>query len=110
MAETRTITCDYCRKSSPISDVKMVSLSPEKVVTLCSACRVKYKSSEKKTEPKKEDDGKKPYFCTRCRYKFKFNPKGFASLKCPYCGKSDKVIEYKVPSADELVKRADNFE
>jgi len=31
------------------------------------------------------------YLCTRCNYKFRFDDDGVTSLRCPYCGKPDKL-------------------
>lgn len=107
MDETRTIICDYCRKSVPVADVKMVALSDEKIATLCSICRAKQKIAAKKPIIKNDEPKKQLFFCTRCRYKFKFNKESASNLRCPYCGNSDKVIEYKVPSVDQLIKSAD---
>ena len=42
------------------------------------------------------------YICTRCKYKFKHNPAGEVFLKCPYCGKDDRIIEDK--AANSIVK------
>lgn len=47
---------------------------------------------------KLDDDEETPqkmlYYCSRCRYKFRHNPHGETNLRCPYCGRTDKVSEY----------------
>ncbi|MFH1505593.1 MAG: hypothetical protein ABIE94_01235 [archaeon] len=53
---------------------------------------------------------KETYMCTRCNYKFKFNPKSNHVLMCPYCSKSDKVIKPKTQTADRLLKNSDDSE
>lgn len=103
MAE-RKMTCDKCRKAVPIPDIKYVVKGNGKAA-LCSECRAKGKEAGKKTKEKVPE--KKPYFCVRCRYKFKWRASGDTLLKCPYCGKPDKLIEDIAPDADKLLREID---
>ena len=52
---------------------------------------------------------KKGYICVPCNFKFKANPlKGALGVRCPYCGKPDKVMEDSL-NADALVKEASEY-
>jgi len=100
--DAREIVCSRCKKLKPVSDIKYESKSGEKLVALCSVCRSK-KNVDSNIKAKKTSK-KLIYYCTRCRYKFNFDPDRGSALKCPYCGRDDKVSEYKNPSAAELLK------
>jgi DNA-directed RNA polymerase subunit RPC12/RpoP len=105
MADERQMICDRCRRAVPISDMKYMPKGDGGRIGLCSACRAKFNPEEEiKKEAKKAIGSKKQYFCTRCRYKFTYDPKSITNLKCPYCGKEDHVIEHKMQSADKLLK------
>jgi transcription initiation factor IIE alpha subunit len=104
----RMMICEKCRKSVPISDIKYLPVGKDSMTAVCTDCRDKNKVMEKLNAPPKKEVERPAYFCTRCRYKFKYNPQGDTALKCPYCGKTDKVVENKTPSADTLVKNAYN--
>lgn len=106
MENGREMICDRCRKAVPFSDIKYMNKSDGSITSRCSACRNKNKIEIKKESEKKEAM-KKTYRCSRCNYKFNFNTGGSATLRCPYCGKADKVSEYKVVSADELIKNSE---
>lgn len=94
--------CERCRKSVPISDMKYVPKEDGGRVGLCNACRARSSAAKSIAAAKKEE--KIPYFCTRCRYKFKHDPRGLTNLQCPYCGKADKIMEHKPTSADQLLR------
>jgi DNA-directed RNA polymerase subunit RPC12/RpoP len=102
----REMTCEMCRKAMPISDIKYMPKGDSKVA-LCSKCRAKVKSKTEKKESASDLPGKKAYFCVRCRYKFKYRPGTHTLLRCPYCGKSDKIIEDIAPDADKLLRDVD---
>jgi protein-arginine kinase activator protein McsA len=106
----RKMICDRCHKAVPLADVKYLPKGNSSKMALCSLCRQQTlpenalgKSSGSKVLAK----NKRPeYFCGRCRFKFKYTADGATNLKCPYCGKSDKIVEYKTGSADMLVQNA----
>lgn len=106
----RKMICDRCHKAVPLADVKYLPKGNSSKMALCSACRqqtLPEGSPGKSSSSKVLAKNKRPeYFCGRCRFKFKFTGDGATNLKCPYCGKTDKIIEYKVNSADALVKNA----
>lgn len=97
--------CDRCHKSVPIPDIKYLPKGKDSRIALCSACRSKTDIMKEINESvKKAVPQKKVYFCSRCKFKFKFDPKGVSNLSCPYCGKADRVVEHKMDSADALLK------
>ena len=92
MEDKRQMVCDRCHRSAPISEMRFVPKGNDAKLTLCSGCRKEHVSEQKEMLDKKAvDSSKKNYFCGRCRYKFQFNPTGVTNMKCPYCGKPDKV-------------------
>ena len=104
--DIRTMACDLCKKSSPVSDMRYM-LRSGKRMALCQSCRGRTEGAAQpqvtiKKEVKKLAT-KQPYFCAQCRYKFKADA-GYGTPKCPYCGKTNKVTEVKETSADELLK------
>ena len=115
------MVCDRCRKSVPVSDVKYIPKPTGGFTQLCSICRDRNKTSKPETleiiRPKKQvikekireakhthaDMSRTNYFCTRCNYQFKYGLDGVTVLRCPYCGKSDKVSEWN-GGAESLVR------
>lgn len=106
--DTRKMICDRCRKAVPISDVRYIPKGESKIA-LCSACRAK-SAVQKGAAASSKEPQKQLYICSRCNYKFSYNPRGLSELKCPYCGQSKTVKKYKALSADRLVKAADKEE
>lgn len=106
--DSRQMICGRCHNPVAVSDIQYIPTGVGAKIALCSACRAKSNivSSSGPVRRKEVPPGKNQYFCARCRYKFKFNSSGLSSLKCPYCGKNDKVKEYKDLSAQELIKTA----
>jgi uncharacterized CHY-type Zn-finger protein len=100
--EERKILCERCRGFFPFTEVRFVPRGENQKIALCVKCREKAKTEPEKTG--KPDSNKQPFFCGRCRYKFKLDPSGHTNLKCPYCGKDDKIIPDKVPSTDKLLE------
>lgn len=123
MEDTRKITCEGCRKTVSVSDIRYVLKGKENRMALCSECRARAdvsnlvkKESEKTTfkKPipavsKTPADGRKIFICERCKYKFKFDMKSPSGLKCPYCGKSDKLIQDNATSATNLLSEVDEM-
>ena len=48
-------------------------------------------------------DSREAFFCVRCRYKFKAKDGITKALKCPFCGKTDKIIQDKKETSDNLI-------
>ncbi len=109
--DTRKALCERCRKFVSIKDIKYLPKGDSSRMALCTSCLKSFnQAADKKKASSKilNMSGGASYFCARCRYKFTFNPQGNASLRCPYCGKSDKVTENKNLDADSLLKVAED--
>lgn len=98
MAEQRLITCYRCRRPTPFDDIKYI-LRGEYKVALCDRCREQSEAQQKSAPARKASSRHEvtpqskriPYMCSRCNYKFRFDAQGQAPLRCPYCGKPDKL-------------------
>ena len=53
---------------------------------------------------------KEKFLCMRCKYKFLHDRDSERILRCPFCGKEDKVIEDKPMPAEDLVSSSDDSE
>lgn len=102
--ESKKVLCDRCKKLVPTSHVRYVPVGKDYIKVLCRECRL----GKPKPVPAKVSD-KKEFYCSRCKYKFKHDPKGSTNLRCPYCGKKDKVDERKNIPAEKLLKESDDF-
>jgi transcription initiation factor IIE alpha subunit len=108
--DRRLIICDRCKKSVPISSIRYVPVGKDTMIRVCSNCRTKGGEKEKITSasaPGKEVKPKRTYYCSRCNYKFKYDPNSNITLRCPYCAKADKLEESNEVSADKLIREAD---
>lgn len=105
MSDERMLTCGRCKKSVPVSTIQYMPKGDGGVIALCSECRAqKVVKSAIKPKPTTDSSIKKiNYLCERCNYKFSYNPDGHALLKCPYCGKNDKLKDLSSTSAENLV-------
>lgn len=114
MLDKRKMLCDRCKGSVPVVDVKYV-MSGTKMLALCSDCRGQQNVANPKpivkeqspiVVPKEQSavaSGKKTYFCERCKYEFRHDPKGVTNLVCPYCGKVDRVVPESKRAAHKLL-------
>jgi DNA-directed RNA polymerase subunit RPC12/RpoP len=109
IADERMLTCGRCKKSVSISKIQYLPRGDGSVIALCSSCREqKAVKTEIKPKPKSPSASQKiNYLCTRCNYKFSFDPSGNANLKCPYCSKADKLKDTSIHSAGNLLKSND---
>jgi protein-arginine kinase activator protein McsA len=101
--DDRAVLCQKCLKHVPISEIKSIPKGDGRKMNLCKDCMDKAKIMEKRET---RVSNKAPYFCLRCRYKFKFDPRSQAQLKCPYCGRSDQITEDNVG----LVREVDDYD
>lgn len=107
MVESREMICGRCHNPAPISEIQYVPVGVGSKIAMCASCRAKSNLNSSSVPRSKEvSPGKNQYFCSRCRYRFKFTQSSMTNLKCPYCGKTDKIKEYKDLSAEELIKTA----
>jgi DNA-directed RNA polymerase subunit RPC12/RpoP len=104
--DERQMICDRCRRAVPWPQIKYLPKGKDQRIALCDECRAKFTAGDTDDKKKAKSAAKKSYICARCRYKFTLDPSGVTNLKCPYCGKDDKIVENKVPSADRLIKSA----
>ena len=51
---------------------------------------------------------KEKFICIRCNYRFKHDMSSERILKCPFCGKTDKIAEDKPTQADDLIKASED--
>lgn len=107
MEDNRHMICDRCRKATLIKDMRYMPDGKGSRTALCRECREKI-AVKTNTKPAERSSQKTIYNCTRCNYKFKFDPKGITNLHCPYCGKSDRLEKYKTKSAEEYIKMSDD--
>jgi protein-arginine kinase activator protein McsA len=110
MEDTRKALCERCRKFVSVTDIKYLPKGDDSRMALCKSCLKGFNvADEKKKQAAKSASlsSGKSYFCSRCNYKFNYNPASNAVLRCPYCGKSDKALEDKEIDADTLLREDD---
>ncbi len=97
--QMRTL-CSACRAQTSVQDPKQtVTKQPmypksQMQPKVPSAADLSRKVEAAKPRQVSDESGQKVnYICERCMYKFKYNTKSKTELKCPYCGRSDKVKE-----------------
>ncbi len=104
-----TVICERCRKAVPAASVKYVQKGVDSKIILCADCRAKNPSfAESIKSAAKKESMKQRYLCTRCKYNFKYSLNSQSVLKCPYCGKDDRLSEMQPMSADEFLKLTDD--
>jgi DNA-directed RNA polymerase subunit RPC12/RpoP len=111
--DSRQILCERCRKFVTLSQIRYMPKGNDSRMALCQKCLALF-NVEAEKKKKVSDENKRllnrpSYFCSRCRYKFKFDAGSSANLRCPYCGKSDKVIEEKQTDTDTLIRQAGDY-
>lgn len=89
--DEREALCDKCRRPTLVTDIKYVAKGDGSRQALCSRCRNKTITSQIKPTTQKTSD-KQIYVCGRCGYRFKFDTYGVSQLRCPYCGRTDKLV------------------
>ncbi|MBN2459735.1 hypothetical protein JXB28_05615 [Candidatus Woesearchaeota archaeon] len=107
--DKRLIICDRCKKTVPISSIRYVPVGKDTMIRVCSNCRQKGGDADK-AAPAVSSKPAKPrvsYYCSRCKFKFKYDPESNATLRCPYCAKADKIKKDEGVSAEKILKEAD---
>lgn len=97
MKEERKMICDRCRGAVPIKEMRYLPKGKEERMALCGKCREELS----KPLPDKKESARTYYFCIRCNYKFKQGTQFDTNLKCPFCGKGDKIADYGQLSSNE---------
>ena len=105
MVEAKKLRCERCKKLAYISDIKIIDRDGTKV-NMCKTCITQQDFSKREQRVPTPDSSKVPFFCGRCRYKFRINPQKGPAV-CPYCGKADKVLETKEVDSERLVQEAE---
>lgn len=99
-----TIICERCRRAVPVTSVKYVQKGIDSKIILCTDCRAKNpRFAESIKDATKKEYSKQNYLCTRCKYKFKYSVNSQSVLKCPYCGKDDRLSEMQPMSAEDIL-------
>lgn len=91
IGDERETLCDKCRRPTLVTDIKYTAKGDGTRLALCSKCRNKNIASQIKQTPAQKTSDKQTYVCGRCGYRFRFDTFGVAQLRCPYCGRTDKL-------------------
>lgn len=92
-----TRTCERCKTATPLNKVKLFPKDKETNLLVCEKCHQELSRPRlvSRTKPLPQAEYAK-YFCTRCKYPFRADSLKvdvIYNLKCPYCGKDDKLLE-----------------
>ena len=106
MIQERAILCGKCSKSVPIGDGKyVVKTSNGMPIAMCTSCRNSWESSNRKKKPEENvKELRKIFLCHSCGYKFRFNMSSSSRVKCPFCGRADRIEEDREDFAEKLVR------
>lgn len=99
----QTRTCERCKASFPLDKIKLFPYTQEKNILVCEECceflknRAKMIVAPPKTEAKTKIKAEpkpayKTKYCSRCKYTFKVDMHKVEVLRCPYCGKTDRIM------------------
>ena len=93
--------CDICKGEFKFEDIKY-GKDGKKV--LCKSCYTKNLKPDKKDEKSanQADPDKVKVICMGCRYKFSLKKKTTTNPTCPYCGKSNLMIDNT--TAEKLIE------
>ncbi|MBN1386040.1 hypothetical protein JW968_03630 [Candidatus Woesearchaeota archaeon] len=99
-----TRTCDKCKQSIPMTEIKMYPKEGDRVWLVCKKCveELKKKTVHKPLKMTAEDETtlkpvekkhipgkiKENYVCKRCKFNFSIDTDK-QKARCPYCGKDD---------------------
>ncbi|MBS3117084.1 hypothetical protein J4421_05820 [Candidatus Woesearchaeota archaeon] len=110
----KTRTCERCKAQVPLANVRLFARDAEKNWLLCEACcdilknkgdsnyfkknpiKNVYKPKEQiqnipKQVPLTQKSIKSSRICLRCKYTFDISDSGATRIRCPYCGRDDKL-------------------
>jgi protein-arginine kinase activator protein McsA len=104
--DQRQILCERCRKFAPIDMVKYVAKGNEAKMALCTKCLKNFNPPGTQIKKASEQGELKSYTCEKCKYNFKFNTAKNAQLRCPYCGRADRIVDASTRSAGAILKES----
>lgn len=97
----KTRTCQKCKATVPLEKVRLFPKDKDSNLLLCEACCEEMKKNIVQKKPTLGTKAKVlpkgnyvPYFCDRCKYKFRVDEARVGliyNLCCPYCGKDDRL-------------------
>ncbi|MFH1409604.1 MAG: hypothetical protein ABIH34_06865 [Nanoarchaeota archaeon] len=90
----RTIVCESCRKAVPVDEIRYMT-SPTGQKKLCTTCKPRALA---KPQIHVKEQTKLQYQCAHCKYKFKHDSMSPSRLSCPYCGRTENIMQVKSPS------------
>jgi protein-arginine kinase activator protein McsA len=109
--QERQVLCERCRKFVRIANIKYLPKGNDSRMALCQSCLKTFNVQGTQIKKTLTSASHQPasYFCGRCNYKFKYNAAKDSTLRCPYCGRTDKISEEKSRSTSKLLEEADDF-
>ncbi|MBN1793183.1 hypothetical protein JW826_05875 [Candidatus Woesearchaeota archaeon] len=111
-SDERQGLCERCRKFVSLSELKYVPKGNDSKMALCTSCLKNFNvppGSVKKAPADAPLSSVKRFLCSRCNYKFRFNTSKDSALRCPYCGRTDKIIDEDSRSAERILKGGADF-
>ncbi len=97
----KTRTCEKCKGAIPLDQIRLYPKNKDTNILVCEPCSRELNKNIKEKSPSISSKTKPllpPNYttlsCSRCDYQFRIdeNKAGVTyNLKCPYCGKSDKL-------------------
>ncbi len=97
----KTRTCEQCRNVVSLDKIRLLAKDESTSILVCSNCEDYFKTRTSPTSlgtritPLPKADYLS-YSCDRCHYEFRadrFKADVTYNLKCPYCGKTDKLAK-----------------
>jgi len=103
--QEKLIICGRCSKSVPLAEIKYVARGSETLppIPMCASCR-ENRPGQRRNEKDPDEVTRKQFVCEACHFKFQFNTSSSARVRCPFCGSTRDVEEYKTGFAEELLK------
>lgn len=93
----RVRTCEKCKKTVPLSEVRLMPKNKDMSMLVCGECCEELRTVHSQNPPKKPIKNTPANVekrqCTRCNYSFRISTTRLDLQKpvCPYCGRDDRV-------------------
>lgn len=101
--------CSRCHGKFPFGEIKY----DRQMKLVCLGClgEAETRPEKERKKPSRESpyvgkDGKKKYICSTCRFNFAVHPKSPATLRCPYCGKTNLLQVKRYKDVNDLIDEA----